>query len=271
LEILAVLTGAVAGCLGALVGIGGGVLLVPLLNGFFGLPFREAAAVSLVGVLGTAAGAAAAKSNRQLVNPRLAITLLAFSVSGAVIATFAVPYFSERVREITFGVTSAVIATTMLLRVNKRNVLPPGEHDLGILGARIHDADTGADVEYRVKRLPIAMAVAHVAGMLATFIGIGGGILIVPTLNSMCGVPMRAAAATSVLMIGVTAVPGVATYWRLGFLGDFQLAALVTLGVLAGFKVGTAIGPRAKVFWLKILLAAILTGVAVQYLFLRAL
>lgn len=271
MEILAVLTGAVAGCLGALVGIGGGVLLVPLLNGFFGLPFREAAAVSLVGVLGTAAGAAAAKSNRQLVNPRLAITLLAFSVSGAVIATFAVPYFSERVREITFGVTSAVIATTMLLRVNKRNVLPPGEHDLGILGARIHDADTGADVEYRVKRLPIAMAVAHVAGMLATFIGIGGGILIVPTLNSMCGVPMRAAAATSVLMIGVTAVPGVATYWRLGFLGDFQLAALVTLGVLAGFKVGTAIGPRAKVFWLKILLAAILTGVAVQYLFLRAL
>jgi len=263
--------GAVAGCLGALLGIGGGVLLVPVLNGLLGIPFREAAAVSLVGVLGTAAGAASAPGNRTLVNPRLALTLLVFSVTGATIATFAVPYFADRVREITFGITTASIAIMMLLRVNKRNVLPPGEHDLGVYGARIHDADTNTDVEYRVKRLPIAMVVATIAGALASFIGIGGGIVIVPALNSMCGVPMRAAAATSVLMIGVTAVPGVVTYWRLGYLGDFQLAAMVTLGALAGYRIGAAIGPRAKVVWLKILITTILSAVALQYLVLRAL
>jgi uncharacterized membrane protein YfcA len=109
-----------------------------------------------------------------------------------------VPYFSDRFRELTFGITAAAIAAMLFIRGGKRNVLPPGHVDIGVLGGRFHDFDSGADVEYRVKRLPIAMVVSHIAGMLASFIGIGGGILIVPALNSMCGVPVRAAAATSV-------------------------------------------------------------------------
>jgi hypothetical protein len=270
LEILTVIAGAVAGCLGALLGIGGGVILVPLLNGLMGLPFSQAAAISLVGVLGTSCSAAVAPAGRRLVNTRLAIVLLVFSVSGAAIAAAAVPYFSDRVRELTFGLTTGVIAATLLLRINRRNVRPPGSLDLGALGDRIHDDDTGAEVEYRVRRLPVGLAVAFVAGLLASFIGIGGGILVVPALNAMCGVPMRAAAATSVLMIGVTAVPGVAAYWRFGHLGDFHLAALVTLGVLAGFRAGRAIGSRTRVFWLKAVMAAILAVVALQYLVLRA-
>ena len=269
MEALAFVGGTAAGFLGALVGIGGGVLLVPLLNGLMGLPFREATGVSLVGVLGTAASAVMAPAGRRLLNARLAILLLVFSVSGATLGARTLTLFSEHTYKMIFGVTAAVIAAIMFVRLNKRNVRPVASLDPGILGDRVYDDDFKEDVVYRVKRLPLAMLVSFVAGVLASFIGIGGGILIVPALNSMCGVPLRVAAATSVLMIGVTAVPGVAAHWAGGFLGDFHLAGMTTIGTLIGFQIGQAVGPRAPVVWLKTIMAAILTVVAVQYLFFQ--
>jgi uncharacterized membrane protein YfcA len=104
------------------------------------------------------------------------------------------------------------------------------------------------------------------AGLLTSLVGIGGGILIVPMLNSLCGVPLRAAAATSVLMIGVTAVPSLAEHWAHGLLGDFHVAGMTAVGVLMGFQLGLGIGPRTQVKSLKLVMAAILTVVAIKYL-----
>ena len=98
--------------------------------------------------------------------------------------------------------------------------------------------------------------------MLATLIGIGGGIVIVPVLNSLCGVPMRVAAATSAFMIGVTTVPGAIARWTRGDLGDFHLAAGTALGVFAGYQLGVWLSTRAPVRTLKLLMAAILSVVA---------
>lgn len=262
------IAGAVAGCLGALVGIGGGVLLVPVLNSVIGLPFREATAASLVGVLATSSSAGMAPAGRQLHNARLAILLLVFSVSGATLGGQIITRFSDRTFQIIFGVTAAVFAAVMFVRLNKRNVLPAGSVEPGVLGDRLHDHDGGAEVAYRVKRVPLAVTVSFAAGMLTSFIGIGGGILIVPVLNSLCGVPLRAAAATSVLMIGVTAVPSLAAHWAHGYLGDYHLAAMTAIGVLVGFQAGLMISARARVWWLKIFMAAILSVVAVHYLFM---
>lgn len=269
IELLALVAGVAAGCLGALLGIGGGVLLVPLLNGVMGLSFRDATAVSLVGVLGTSASAVTVPAGRRLINARLAILLLLFSVTGATLGGKALTAFSELTYQRLFGLTAGVIATMMLIRLNKRNVRPVASVDTGILGGRVFDDDLGTEVVYRVRRLPFALGVSFVAGVLASFIGIGGGILIVPALNAMCGVPLRVAAATSVLMIGVTAVPGVVAHWAAGFLGDFHLAGLTTIGVLVGFQIGTAGSPRAPVWWLKLVMAVILVAVAFQYVFLR--
>jgi uncharacterized membrane protein YfcA len=122
----------------------------------------------------------------------------------------------------------------MFVRAGRRNVLPVETLDIGPFGDRFLDVDSDGMVAYRTRRLPFAAAVSFTAGVLASFIGIGGGILIVPVLNTMCGVPMRVAAATSVLMIGITAVPGVAAHWAHGFLGDFRLAGIAALGVLVG-------------------------------------
>ena len=153
-----------------------------------------------------------------------------------------------------------MVAFLMLTRRNVRNVLPPETRDLGVFGGRIHDDDTGADVAYRVKRLPVATGVAFVAGALASLIGIGGGVVIVPALNTLCGVPIRVAAATSVLMIGVTTIPGVAASWRNGFLDDYHLAALTSMGALVGFQIGLHVSPRFQVKWLKVFMACLLSA-----------
>ena len=269
LEVLVLLGGAVAGFLGALVGIGGGVLLVPLLNGLFGLTFGEARAVSLIGVLGTSSSSAFAPAGRRLVNARLATFLLFFSVSGATLGARYQTVFSERTYELIFGVSMAVIAVLVLLKRNTRNVLPAETSDLGAFGARFHDDETEADVAYKVRRIPLAGGVAFIAGSLASLIGIGGGIVIVPTLNSLCGVPMRVAAATSVLMIGVTAIPGTVASWFSGQLGDYHLAGMTSLGALVGFQIGLKAGLYMNVRWLKIGMAILMSLVAFQYLFLR--
>jgi uncharacterized membrane protein YfcA len=263
---LTLLAGVAAGGLGALLGLGGGVIVVPLLHLYLGVSFEEARAASLVGVLATSSAVAASSAGRRLLNPRLAIVLLVFSVGGATLGARVLGLLPPEVYPRIFGVTSAAIAVVMLARLNKRNVLDDPALETGVLGGRFRDSDTGREVSYRLRRLPLAAGGSVLAGVLATFVGVGGGILIVPVLNSWCGVPVRVAAATSAFMIGITAVPGTLAFWSRGYLGDFQLAAAASLGVLAGYRLGLRVTERAKVQWLKVLMAALLAFVAWEYL-----
>jgi len=268
MELTTLVAGAVAGCLGAMLGVGGGVLLVPLLHVGMGLQFSEARAVSLVGVLATSCSVSASAS-RRLINPRLATVLLVFSVSGVIFGESVRGYLSDATLERVFGATAALIAIVMLGRLDRRNVVTEPGFSTGVLGGRFRDDDTGSEVAYRLRRLPVAAGVSVSAGILASFVGVGGGMFVVPALNSWCGVPLRAAAATSAFMIGVTAVPAVLGQWSDGHLGSFRLAAAAALGVLGGFRAGQWLSPRARVQWLKLLMAMLLLGVAVEYLLLR--
>lgn len=263
--LLMLMAGVLAGCVGALLGIGGGVLLVPLLNAVLGLPIPQGAAISNVGVLATAGSVAVSPATRARLNVRLAITLLMFSVAGATFGARLLTLLTDAHYKRIFGVSTAVIAALMLARLDKRNIRT-GAIAIGVLGGRFFDEDTGQNVAYRVIRLPIAAIVSMVAGMLATLIGIGGGIVIVPVLNSLCGVPMRVAAATSAFMIGVTTVPAAIARWQLGHLGDFHLAAGVAVGAFAGYQLGVWLSTRAPVRALKILMAVILAVVGARYL-----
>ena len=162
-----------------------------------------------------------------------------------------------------------MVALLMLARRNVRNVLPPETRDVGVLGGRIHDDDSGRTSRIASSACPSPAGVSFFAGALASLIGIGGGVVIVPALNTLCGVPIRVAAATSVLMIGVTTIPGVAASWQNGFLDDYHLAALTSLGALVGFQIGLHVSPRFQVKWLKVVMACLLSAVSIQYLFLR--
>jgi uncharacterized membrane protein YfcA len=257
--------GTVAGALGALLGLGGGVFLVPFLNAALGIDFKTAAAISLVTVIATSSAVSVSTLGRNLINLRLGMILEVASAAGGVAAASTVAYLSDVLLERGFAVMTALIAVLMLSRLERRNVTLDTGEDPGKLGGRFYDEDTGADVIYRIKRLPAALAVSFVAGNVSAAFGIGGGILKVPALNAWCGVPIRAAAATSSLMIGVTAVAAVPIQYADGFV-DPPLAAAAVLGVLLGSRAGLWCGARTSTKWLKLLMAGVLAFVSVIYL-----
>jgi len=268
--LITLMAGAAAGLLGSVLGIGGGVFLVPVLNKVLALPFLAAAAVSLVSVIGTSTAVSILPATRPLLNLRLAIVLLLASVIGAMTSAraLAAGLISTGASERVFGVTAVFIAIVMFQRLDRRNVIADATTPVGVLGGRFHDHDTGVVVSYRLRRVPLAVASAGVAGVVSTLAGIGGGILIVPALNSWCGVPLRAAAATSAFMIGVTAIPGVIEHYALGHLTNLELVAASVLGVLAGSRGGTWLSGRVPVKWLKVIMAGLLGIVGVEYLVL---
>jgi uncharacterized protein len=258
-----IISGVVAGGLGALLGIGGGVFLVPFLNSVVGLPIKIAVATSLMTVIGTSSAVSASTTGRNLINLRLGMLLEMASAAGGVAAGMTFQHLSDRTLFIGFAVVTALIAVLMLTRLDKRNLLDP-KTEPGTLGGRFYDEDTKRDAVYRVQRLPVAIFASAVAGVVSGSLGIGGGILKVPILNAWCGVPLRVAAATSALMIGVTAVASVPIQYSHGFIHP-PLAAAAVLGVLIGSRGGLWFGGRAKARWLKLLMASVLALVSAVY------
>src|SRR3954463_4440394 len=255
--------GAVAGALGSLLGIGGGVFLVPFLNAGLGLDFKVAAATGLMTVIATSSVVSAGRAGRHLINLRLGMLLEVATTVGGLIAAFTVAYLSNRTLALIFAVVTLLISILMLTRLDRRNVLDPTASP-GPLGGRFRDDDTGGEVVYRVKRMPLGMAASLLAGYVSGTLGIGGGILKVPVLNAWCGVPMRAAAATSALMIGVTAAASAPQYFARGEVNP-PVAAAAVIGVLIGSRAGFRFGGRARVKWLKMLMAFVLAAVSVLY------
>jgi uncharacterized protein len=255
--------GVLAGGLGALLGIGGGVFLVPFLNSVVGVPIKIAIATSLMTVIATSSAVSAGTAGRNLINLKLGMVLEIASAAGGLAAGLAFRHLSERTLFIAFAVVTALIAVLMLTRLDRPNVLD-ASIDPGTLGGRYFDDERGRLIVYRVKRLPVALTVSTAAGLVSGALGIGGGILKVPLLIAWCGVPMRAAAATSALMIGVTALASVPIQYAHGYI-QAPLAAAAVLGVLVGSQAGLRFGVRAKARSVKLLMAVVLALVSTVY------
>ena len=259
--------GMVAGALGVLLGLGGGIFLVPFLNLGLGFPFTAAAAISLTTVIATSSAVSARRAGEQLINLRLGMVLEVATVAGSLLGGITAQLFAQRTLQMLFGTVAAVVATFMIGRIGQRNVILDPRADPGVLGGRFFEEESGGVVTYRVKRLPVALLASFVAGNVSSLLGIGGGIIKVPALNAWCGVPLRAAAATSAFMIGVTATGGAVIYYGHGQLIP-ALAAAAVLGVQCGSWVGAHASVRAEVKWLKLLMATVLFAVA-ALMFLR--
>jgi len=253
--------GAVAGGLGALLGIGGGVFLVPFLNLALNFPFTAAAAISLTTVIATSSAVSAGRTGKHLINLRLGMVLEVATVAGSLLGGVTAQFLAQSTLQKLFGIVAAVVAVVMVSRIGRRNVILDPSADPGVLGGRFYDEESGGVVTYRVKKLPVALFASFLAGDVSSLLGIGGGVIKVPALNAWCGVPLRAAAATSAFMIGVTATGGAVIYYGHGQLIP-SLAAAAVLGVQVGSWSGLRIGDRAPVRWLKLLMAAVLVVVS---------
>jgi len=265
LALIIFVAGTVAGTLGALLGLGGGIFLVPFLNLGLSFPITAAAAISLTTVIATSSSVSAGRAGKQLINMRLGMLLEVATAGGSLLGGLTAQLLAQSTVQKLFGVTTVIVALIMLSRLQRRNVILDPSIDPGALGGRFYEDESAATVTYRIRRLPVALVASFIAGNLSSLLGIGGGFIKVPVLNAWCGVPIRAAAATSAFMIGVTATAGAVIYYGRGQLVP-ALAAAAVLGVQLGSWGGMRFGQRASARWLKLLMAVLLFIIAMMML-----
>jgi uncharacterized protein len=262
LALIIFVAGVIAGAMGSLLGLAGGVFLVPFLNLGLNFSFPVAAAISLTTVIATSSSVSAVRSREHVINLRLGMLLEVATAGGSLLGGITAQLIDPAHLQKLFGLTMAAIAATMMTRLNRRNVILDSSVDTGVLGGRYVEQESGGVVCYRVKRLPLAMFASFVAGNVSSLLGIGGGVIKVPVLNAWCGVPLRVAAATSAFMIGVTATPGAIIYYGRGQLIP-ALAAAAVLGVQLGSWRALRLAPKVPAKWLKLLMAVVLGIVAI--------
>lgn len=251
--------GCAAGAAGALLGLGGGFLLVPVLILAFGMAVRPAVAAGLVATIATSSAAGSVNVERGTVNLRLGIALEAATVAGAWLGGAAARLAPER---LLLGLFSALLAaiTALLLRGPGADGAPSAA---GSFKARYRDPAEGREVAYGVRRLPAAFSASLGAGALSSLLGVGGGVLKVPVLHLFCGMPMKAAAATSNFMVGATAASGAVVY-LLGGEVEPRATAWLALGALAGSFAGAAWLPRTRERGLRRGFAALTAALCLQ-------
>ena len=267
--------GAAAGLFGSLLGLGGGILIVPLLTFGFGLPLREAVGVSLVSVMMTSGAAAGVYLERHVANLRLGMTLELFTAIGALVGGSIAFLLDERLLSLLFAALLSYVALTMLRA-------RPGSSGLSADTAEVADTSLGtrersrptildrlAGDGYQVRNLGRGVIGATGAGVASALLGIGGGIIKVPLMHLSMGVPLRVATATSNLMIGITAAASAVIYLIHGGI-DPYVAGPTAIGVFAGATAGSRLGHRVDLGQLRLLFVVVLGYTAFEML-LRAI
>jgi uncharacterized membrane protein YfcA len=258
--------GVVAGTFGALLGLGGGVLLIPFLVLLIGVPMHQAIATSIIAVIATSSAGAAMNLERRTVNMRLGMLLEIATVFGAILGGITANYLSASILAKLFSGLLFSVSMIMIWRAQQQN----GQefiHTDGNLPGTFIDESSGERVDYTVKKVPATIVVSLIAGNVSGLLGVGGGIFKVPAMHILSGIPMKAATATSNFMIGVTAAASAFIYFAHGHLNPF-IACAAALGVLAGSMIGIRISRRIHSKVLTWVFAAALLGISVQ-LYLR--
>jgi uncharacterized protein len=231
---LLLVLGFFAGLLGAITGIGGGVLLTPILALHFAIPIRQAIGTSLVAVITTSAASSSVHLQRHTTDIRLGMTLELATALGAAVMAYLVGYFNRNALEGLFAGFLLYSAITILRKGPKGE--PVGEEST-------HAANGISIPPYEAKRYPLGLAASLVAGALSGLLGIGGGPIKVPVMYIFMKVPLMVATATSNFMIGVTAAASAIVYYRRGDI-LVQVAAPLAVGVFVGSLLGARMAPR---------------------------
>lgn len=286
--------GVAAGAFGSLLGLGGGILIVPLLTLGFGVPLREAVAASLVSVIVTSSASAAVYLQRHVANLRLGMTLELFSAAGALVGGLIAFMINEQVLAGLFAVLLVWVAVSMARRkdpprapvdADAAEVAAPDAAEVPAPDAGMGDpadpalvldvapaAATGTELSftaslsgpgYEVHRLPAGMLGSVFAGVNSALLGVGGGIIKVPVMHLVMGVPLRTSTATSNMMMGITATASAVIYLLRDEIDPF-IAGPIALGVFVGASVGSRVSHRIDIRILRWLFVVVLVYTAIQ-------
>ncbi|MBN1320773.1 MAG: sulfite exporter TauE/SafE family protein [Thermoleophilia bacterium] len=257
------LAGFLGGAFGSMVGLGGGIFIVPVLVLFLDVPIHSAVSASLLGVVATSTTGSIIYLRQGLVNLRLTVTIETALTVGALTGGIVGVMLDKEALSAIFGGLMLIVAVYVAWR-RKATPAPPAEGArLGRLGSGYLDPSLHREVTYSVRRLPLGLVAGLVAGNVSGLLGVGGGWLTVPTLRLGMGVPMRAAVATSSLMLGVTACAGALVYLLEGLV-DPATAVPVVLGVVTGAALGSRLASRVRTSVLAVILAVVLFVLAVE-------
>jgi uncharacterized membrane protein YfcA len=264
-ELALLLIGGVgAGLFGSLLGLGGGVLIVPLLTLGFDLPIREAVGVSLVCVIVTSGASASVFLRRRVANLRLGMVLELATAAGALLGGLIAFLLNERMLAFLFAILLAYVALTML-RAGRAVSAPASAGPGGTAGAPVVPEKPGSlsGPGYRVRRIWFGAASGMGAGVVSALLGIGGGVVMVPAMHVAMQVPLRVATATSNLMIGVTATASAIIYFLRGGI-DAYVAGPTAIGVFVGAAAGSRLAGRLDLRFLRLLFVVVQLYVAFQ-------
>jgi uncharacterized protein len=254
----------VAGFTGSLTGLGGGVIIIPMLTLIFHVDIRYAIGASLISVIATSSGAASAYVKEGITNIRIGMLLEIATTIGAVCGAVLAVYMPSRIIAIIFGLILIISAGLSL----RKRVQKPVSTISGKLADwfRLNSSyplPEGDVVEYKVRHVPGGFMMMYVAGIVSGLLGIGSGALKVIAMDRIMNLPFKVSTATSNFMIGVTAAASTGVYLARGYI-DPGLCMPVILGVLAGALTGAKILYSVNSRILRIIFAVVIAFLAVQ-------
>lgn len=256
-----------AGLLGALTGLGGGVIIIPLLTLGLGVDLHYAIGASLISVIATSSGAAAAYVKEGITNMRIGMFLEIATTLGAVIAgAFLTTYLPKSILEVIFGfilLFSAFMSTRK--KINHEDHGNPGywASTFNLNGS--YPTPQGINF-YTVRNVIGGWIMMFFAGIMSGLLGIGSGALKVLAMDNIMRVPFKVSTTTSNFMIGVTAAASAVIYFQKGYIVP-GIAAPVMLGVLIGAMLGAKILVKAQTKWLRWGFAIVVTYLAIQMIY----
>jgi uncharacterized membrane protein YfcA len=266
LVLLVCLGSLVAGLLGSLTGLGGGAVIVPLLVLGFGVDIRYAMGASLISVIATSSGAAAAYVREGFSNIRIGMFLEIATAAGAVAGASAVHLFPTSGIAIVFG--AVLIASALLSFKLPQDTTASSEPDRMAQWFKMDSSYPTAmgEQKYRVRRVPAGFAAMFGAGVLSGLLGIGSGAFKVLAMDHVMRLPFKVSATTSNFMIGVTAAAGAGIYFREGYVTP-GLAMPVIIGTLVGSMAGTTILVRANVKSLRLVFGLVILALGLEMIY----
>ncbi len=237
-----------AGLIGALAGVGGGILVIPALTIIFGVDIHLAVGASIVSVIATSSGAASAYVRDRMTDMRVGMFLELATTTGAVCGALLAAVVAPEFLYVLLGVVLLGSAAMQVARMDEE--LPPADTP-SPLAARLRlassypDRRLGREIPYSARRIPLGFALMWIAGVVSGLLGIGSGVLKVLAMDGAMRLPLKVSSATSNFMIGVTAAASAGIYLGRGDV-DPQVAGPVALGVLAGALVGARLLQRVS-------------------------
>jgi uncharacterized protein len=256
-----------AGVLGSLLGLGGGIIVVPALTLLLHVNIRYAIGASIVSVIATSSGAAAAYVRQHMTNLRVAMLLELGTTSGAITGAYLAGVVAQRWLFIIFGLVLGYSAIAMFRKRHQANALVPPDAwaDRLRLHGTFYDPAEGRQIDYRVTHTRLGLVLMYIAGIVSGLLGIGSGALKVPAMDLAMRLPIKVSTATSNFMIGVTAAASAAVYFARGEINPF-IAAPVAAGVLLGATLGARLLGQLHSNRLRVAFVIVLLWVSIQML-----